>query len=457
MLPVAHAEYRLGSGDVIEVSVFKVPDLSRRLLVDVEGNVSFPPLGLVDASGSTLDELSRRLRDMLVREDIVRDPRITVALVEARPFFVNGDVAKPGAYPYQSNISVRHAVALAGGYDLSRSRAISNPHTQAVEARTEGAVLWTDLVKSQVRAARLRAELEGKDTFDLQQIVDIPVPQAIISEIVRLEMQNLKVSRDDFDKERSYLDRIQGLTEARLAGLLEQKAKEEEGLQQQMDEVARIRALQEKGLTPTSRISEEQRALLFQQTRVSENKAQIALTQKELEEIKRNIQTLEERRRITLTNELQDAIVSIDKDQTQIAGAMEKMAGISLPDLGNARITLYRTIGNQRIGQAASEETEILPGDLIEISLPLKPNDASPALNRNLVGVQSVKPDPTSSATRDSGEDTKKSGQLAQSGPTDGKVKLQDQDRPVSDTPPTGRAKNAPGNAGMPAAGNKQK
>jgi polysaccharide export outer membrane protein len=106
--------YRLGAGDVINIAVYGEEDLSRHAYrLPDSGLITFP-FGEVRALGLSLIELERRVADGL-RGGYLINPRVSVSIEAYRPFFINGQVASSGAYPYQPGMSVRKAVALAGG------------------------------------------------------------------------------------------------------------------------------------------------------------------------------------------------------------------------------------------------------------------------------------------------------------------------------------------------------
>ena len=113
--PSGLQEYRLGPGDRLSVVVFGQDDLSGELAVDGQGRISMPLLGQVQAQNKTVNELQQILTDMLAVDYLI-DPRISVDVTNYRPFYIYGQVNKPGSYPYVSGITVRQAVALAGGY-----------------------------------------------------------------------------------------------------------------------------------------------------------------------------------------------------------------------------------------------------------------------------------------------------------------------------------------------------
>ena len=108
-------EYRIGPGDKLNITVFGHADLSGEVLVDGSGRVSLPLLGQIDANDKTITELQADITVALDRDFII-NPRISIEVVNYRPFFILGQVNKPGSYPYIEGMSVRMAVALAGGY-----------------------------------------------------------------------------------------------------------------------------------------------------------------------------------------------------------------------------------------------------------------------------------------------------------------------------------------------------
>jgi protein involved in polysaccharide export with SLBB domain len=120
--PMQHAivqtsdEYRLGTGDVISIRVYGADEEIRleRIRLDNTGMVALP-FGEFKARGSTSKELEGAITDN-VRGRLLRNPRVWVSVDEYRPFFVDGQVTRPGAYPYQPGLTVRRAVTIAGGF-----------------------------------------------------------------------------------------------------------------------------------------------------------------------------------------------------------------------------------------------------------------------------------------------------------------------------------------------------
>ncbi|SRR5579885_834672 len=107
--------YRLGTGDKIHITVFGEDDLSGDFVLDGSGLISMPLIGQVQASGFTTDELARSITAKL-EDGYLNEPRVSVSVSTYRPFYIIGQVNKPGEYPYVNNMSALNAVALAGGY-----------------------------------------------------------------------------------------------------------------------------------------------------------------------------------------------------------------------------------------------------------------------------------------------------------------------------------------------------
>jgi polysaccharide export outer membrane protein len=117
--PVARAAtdeaYRLGPGDKIKVTVFGHEDLSGEFELDATGSVALPLIQAVPAGGLTPGELTKEIASRLEPE-YLRNPRVSVEVLTYRPFYIYGEVMRPGSYPYVNGMTVYNAIALAGGF-----------------------------------------------------------------------------------------------------------------------------------------------------------------------------------------------------------------------------------------------------------------------------------------------------------------------------------------------------
>lgn len=109
------ADYALGPGDELRVTVFGEEELSGELGVDSSGQISMPLVGEVPAEGLSVAALREAVTARLA-DGYLRDPRVSIEVVNYRPFYILGEVGSPGEYNYQSGLTVLNAVATAGGF-----------------------------------------------------------------------------------------------------------------------------------------------------------------------------------------------------------------------------------------------------------------------------------------------------------------------------------------------------
>jgi polysaccharide export outer membrane protein len=111
----AQPVYTLGSGDKVRITVFGEPDLSGEFEVSGDGQLSLPLIGSVSADGKTLSTLGTDIQTKLMDGYLV-DPKVSVEVLNYRPFYILGEVKEPGSYPFVNGMSVLNAVALGGGF-----------------------------------------------------------------------------------------------------------------------------------------------------------------------------------------------------------------------------------------------------------------------------------------------------------------------------------------------------
>jgi polysaccharide export outer membrane protein len=107
--------YALGSSDRLRVTVFGHPDLSGEFEVDGSGSISMPLIGQMRAIGLSTVELETAIAEKL-SDGYVLNPRVSAEVINYRPFYILGEVGRPGEYPYTSGLTVQNAVAAAGGF-----------------------------------------------------------------------------------------------------------------------------------------------------------------------------------------------------------------------------------------------------------------------------------------------------------------------------------------------------
>lgn len=145
------SSYQLGVGDTIQIAVYGEPDLSLQTKLTDAGTIIFPFLGEISASGLTVGELKERITQGLTGRYLI-DPKVTVSVMAYREFFVNGEVKKPGAFPYFPGLNAQKAISMAGGFSerASQSEVLiiheNDKNSKPVEVGLDEPVLPGDVV-----------------------------------------------------------------------------------------------------------------------------------------------------------------------------------------------------------------------------------------------------------------------------------------------------------------------
>lgn len=118
---------RVGSGDVLRVTVFGQPDLSAEVGVNDKGVLTLPLIGGVDVTGLTTSEISARVADALRKGQYLRNPEVSVEVVQLRSQMVSvlGEVSRPGRYPIPGHLSVLELLATAGGLTTQADQTVT--------------------------------------------------------------------------------------------------------------------------------------------------------------------------------------------------------------------------------------------------------------------------------------------------------------------------------------------
>jgi polysaccharide export outer membrane protein len=108
-------EYQLGPSDKLRVIVYGNDALSGEFLVSSSGTISFPLVGELNVAGQTVDQVRHLLQEGL-KHGYLNDPRVSIEVDSYRPFYILGEVNKPGEYPFTPNLTLEGAVATAQGF-----------------------------------------------------------------------------------------------------------------------------------------------------------------------------------------------------------------------------------------------------------------------------------------------------------------------------------------------------
>jgi polysaccharide export outer membrane protein len=398
LAPVAaRGEYLLAPGDVVEVEVVGLRDFRHRVMIDLNGQASFPLIGDIKAAGLSVAELRKQVKSILPTKAfrsrqldqqgrlVSADQVVTVSpdevilnVAEYRPIYINGDVANPGTQPYRPGMTVRQAIALAGGYDTMRFRG-RDPFLDSSDFRGDYYELWTEFAKVRAQAERFQAELDSKTALEQSNPDDLPLPPAVTSKIVGVEAQRLSVDNSDHQKEKQYLKDAVQQEDGRINTLQRQRDTEQKDADSDAAEYNQLQATFSKGLVPMTRLAETRRQTLFSATRVLQTTALINQVQRQRSEFARRLERVDDQRRDSLLGKLQETNVRLATIRARLQAVGDKLlyAGVVRSQLargpgGDPVIKVHRNDNDTSGNTAADEETKLMPGDVVEVRLRLE-------------------------------------------------------------------------------------
>ena len=148
--------YRLGAGDQLEIRVFNQDDLTGKYTINGAGNISMPLIGTVKAKNATVKELETKLKEKL-KPDYLLNPRVSIQVLNYRPYYIIGEVKSPASYPYVSGMTFLNAVAIASGFTYRAKRGYvlviraNDPDQEEVEMDMDMPVMPGDIIKVEER------------------------------------------------------------------------------------------------------------------------------------------------------------------------------------------------------------------------------------------------------------------------------------------------------------------
>ncbi|MEZ5788165.1 MAG: polysaccharide biosynthesis/export family protein [Xanthobacteraceae bacterium] len=381
-------DYRLSVGDVLEISVRGFPDLRQRSVVELNGEVSLPLAGRIRIVGMSIAQAQAAIKKVVTarplgqkfgdgRESftVLAPDDVNITIAEYRPVYVLGDIGKPGELPFRPGLTVRQAIALAGGFDVMRYRLI-NPFTESADMKSRQETLWTELTKVRAQIGRIKAELDGSEQFSRAVLTGIPLAVRFIDQIAEIEKESLKQRMVDLSKEREYLARTVKLAEDKMQTLADVLRNEEEGLKEDKKEYAGLLEFNKRGTVPLLRMMDLRRIQSASSTRFFQARIQFDQAKREHAEAVRALERLEATRRTELLRELQEANVAANSLRAKLSANTEKLTHTSLLKSRLVRgpgaktsIYIYRSTRDSRQTIAATEDTLLLPGDTVEITL----------------------------------------------------------------------------------------
>lgn len=392
--------YRIETGDTVELAATSVPELRTRSTVGIDGRITLPLVGEVRAKGLTSPELQDAVRREIAskvlrrKSDDGRDisvmiapDEVTVVIVDYRPIYVNGDVSQPGQQAYRPGMSARQAIAVAGGLDVMRFRA-QNPLLEEADFRASYDENWTRYAEQQARVLRLKSELANAPEIDAASLKETPIPAELAERIVSNANAQLAARNSLHQKEKEYLTAAISTEDERIAALSEQQEKEKAGADADREELERVQDLFDRKTVPITRLIDTRRSILLSSTRYLQTIAQRGQSERDRAELAAKLKKLGDQRREVILAELQMAEVELAATRSRLQAVGDKMiyTGLVRSRLVRGKdaepsIVIYRDAPGGTQALESTQDTELRPGDVVDVALQKKLPETSASSN----------------------------------------------------------------------------
>ena len=379
----ARAEVRLGPGDVIDIAVARYPDLHLHMNVASDGTLDLENAGIVAVAGLTTKDARAVIRRAMAvaafrrsssegRHGIVtvEPDEVAVTVAAYRPIYLVGDVGKPGEVPYRTGLSLRQALAIAGGAGGAK---VGLDPRMAVDAGAEEGVAALDYALARVRAWRLSTELGATETLDRSEFKSLGLNETKLTRIIEIETRTLKNWRDESKRGRAVADQDAAELAAAIDTVGRQRDEEGKGNAADAEELRTLIDLKLHGNVTSARVNDARRAVLLASTRNLQTQAELMRLKLEKDNVGERYARREEERRTAALNELATANANLESARVKLAAAREKEQLVGRHPQRNDSIRptfiLYRLDTGGESHMAIDEATPLEPGDVVDVRL----------------------------------------------------------------------------------------
>lgn len=387
LMPLAQAaDYQLGTMDKLRIKVVEwqtaagaVRDwtgLGGDYLVGPAGTISLPFVGEVPAAGKTTSEVAAAIGEALQQTLGLPDkPSASVELAEFRPVFVAGDAATPGSYPFAPDLTVLKAVSLAGG--LHRADSSQRVERDMINARGDETVLVASRNRLIVRRARLTAEAANADAeafeapAELKGVADFDSMLSDEQAIMATRTKRLRLQLESIED-------LKRLLQSQIVALEKKVASQNRQIELTRQEQSNVGTLSDRGLVVNSRVMSVERTLAEMESKVLDYETALLQAKQDIVEASQRAIDLQNDREAEIAQQRQSAeadLKSVDlkiaMNRGLVAEALSRAPEAALNAPGGAviRYAIVRESDGKTAELAAEENTKLLPGDVVKVTL----------------------------------------------------------------------------------------
>jgi polysaccharide export outer membrane protein len=370
----ALGNYRLAPGDRVSIVVFDEPQLSGEFFIDGGGDVLLPLAGSVRLSGLTLAEAQELIRKQFANGVLVQ-PAVSVRIKEYRPIFVTGDVKRPGSYRFMFGVSVKAAIATAGGEGQAIEQPLSVAVSDFVTAEERVRQLETDRLSLLVRKARLEAQRDERDDFVMPLLVGLNARNVNFQRAYSAESDVFHRLGETYRSQRAALTKQRPLIEAEIKAVSEQIANQNERLEIVNGRLADLEPLFRKGYLRKEVLTNQQIEKTLVQAQLSNLEAQVAHLRQTMGDLEVKLGEVKANQVRQILGELQEATQRLRVIDT-ILGPARKVRDVKAEAASGVTsepedydISISRVEQGHMVTFGATSQTMLLPGDVVEVKL----------------------------------------------------------------------------------------
>ncbi len=388
--------YTLGPQDKLRLRVFEWREaldkvfewsaLNGEFIVSEAGTLSLPLIGGIEARGRTTKELAQAIGERLkTRIKLGAAPEVGLEIVEYRPFYIVGRVAKPGAYPYRPGMNVLHALSVAGGFPRPQEDSFLRLGREVISGRGTVDQLELKIKELLARKARLKAELAQIDKIAFPERLESDDVDPVTARILEQERIVFNARRTALRTQINTLKRLKTYLVEEVKSLREQVKLKEHELSIVNGELNNVSDLVKKGLSIASR----QFALERLAAQLSSDKLRLSTALlKAQQEISRTEVSIDEARNknsIEVASQLRETEAKLEQTMKQYDTQQNLLyeSEFTFPRLVASRRQnvkeiepIYTIVRSAENGEAreikATEQTAVRPGDTVKVELPLQ-------------------------------------------------------------------------------------
>jgi protein involved in polysaccharide export with SLBB domain len=387
----ASPTYKLKSGDLLRLSVVGVPELGAEIAIDPEGLAHVPIVGYVHAAGRMVGEVETETRERLTSEVYKRygpdgspvyisieSNDVSVSILSYGPIYVSGDVRNPGVVVFRPGMTARMAIVAAGGSIPNGMQAeIASPKEIA---RLEGAAQaqLQRIAFLQADLWRLRAELAEDPDFPKPEEPHAPFARSAHLEAMSLNRRLLAIMLSARERERLYLGDLDEQHRLRAENLEQQAENQRAALRNDENEERRLASL---FTPPMDELAALRRAQLDSSTRLLQTEDGLARVALERTRFVHELEEDKEQRQNDLLASIYEAGRRLQEAELELITISSQLgingAKFVVPEAGNRSeptVYVFRAQENETVEIDGNLDTVLLPGDVVETSLPINDN-----------------------------------------------------------------------------------